>query len=61
MAVNEIVQLISNIGFTIGVCIICFWYINKKDTEHHDEVDKLREAIINNTQVMEKLIAKLGD
>lgn len=56
-----LLELIKNVGFPIVVALICFWYINKKDIEHKEEVNKLAEAIQNNTRVMEKFLAKLGD
>lgn len=55
-----ITQFISTLGFPIGVCLICFWYINKREEQHKEEVTKLSEAINNNTIVMQKLVDRLG-
>ena len=59
MDIQSISQIISALGFPIAVCLICFWYINKKDENHKNEMDKMSEAINNNTAVMQKLINKL--
>lgn len=61
MDFNTITQFIGSLGFPIAVCLICFWYINKREEAHKDEVTKLAEAINNNTLVMQKLVVRLGD
>ena len=61
MDFQGVAQIISTLGFPIAVCLICFWYINKKDEVHKTEMDKMSEAINNNTAVMQKLISKLED
>ncbi len=59
--INTLSAFISSIGFPIAVCCICFWYINKQQLRHQEEMDKLKDAINNNTNVMRELIAKLTD
>lgn len=59
MDVNAIADLITTIGFPIAVCLICFWYIAKKDAVHREETSKLAEALNNNTIVMQQLVDKL--
>lgn len=59
MDVQAITSIITNVGFPIAVCLICFWYINKMQEQHKAETDKLAEALNNNTLVMQKLINKL--
>ena len=61
MDFNTVTQFISTLGFPIAVCLICFWYINKREEQHKDEVNKLSEAVHNNTLVMQKLVDRLGD
>lgn len=56
MDVQAITSIITNVGFPIAVCLICFWYINKMQEQHKAETDKLSEALNNNTLVMQKLI-----
>lgn len=55
-----VTQFVSTLGFPIAVCLICFWYINKREEQHKEEVTKLSEAINNNTIVMQKLVDRLG-
>lgn len=67
---NLIVDFVSQIGFPIAVCVVCFWYINKTTEEHKaevremneahkNEVEQLKDAINNNTNVMQRLMDKL--
>lgn len=60
MTANDIVTIISTVGFPIVCSGACFWYINKTGAEHKDEVNKLTEAISNNTLVIQKLLDKIG-
>lgn len=64
---QEVETLISTLGFPIAMCLLFAWYIYKrdekdsaKDLEHKQEVDKLSEAITNNTVVIEKLLKLLS-
>lgn len=64
---QEVETLITTVGFPIAMCLLFAWYIYKrderdsaKDSEHKEEVDKLSEAITNNTVVMEKLLKVLS-
>ena len=59
MDVQAITSIITNVGFPIAVCLICFWYINKMQEQHKAETDKLAEALNNNTLVMQTLINNL--
>ena len=60
MELAEITSIITQIGFPIAVCLICFWYIKRLQEDHKTEMDKMSEAINNNTFVMQRLIDKLG-
>lgn len=60
MGVNEVMNIITTVGFPIAVCLICFWYINKMQEQHKAETDKLAEALNNNTLVMQQLVDKLN-
>lgn len=60
MDVNAIIQIISGVGFPISACLVCFWYVNKLTETHKEEVNKLTDALNNNTLVMQKLCDKLG-
>lgn len=58
---NAVVQGVAQLGFPVAVCLICFWYINKMQESHRDEINKLSEALANNTLVMQKLVDRLGE
>lgn len=66
MDLSTITNLISSIGFPIVMCIIMMWYIkytNDKDLEerknYYTELNGVKQAIDNNTQVITQLITKL--
>lgn len=65
--IENIITLISQFGFPVVVCLISFWYINKReeenreerqerDTQHQKEVAALTTAINNNTLVQQKIV-----
>ena len=69
---NEWVTIISSLGFPIEACIACGFFIKYMlDTflkqiqsvreEHKEEVQKMTEAINNNSMVIQKLVDKLDD
>ena len=60
MDASAITQIVSSVGFPIAACLICFWYVNKLTETHKEEVNKLTDALNNNTIVMQKLCDKLG-
>ncbi len=59
MSIQDILSIVTTVGFPIAVCLICFWYINKTEEAHKAEIDKLSAALNNNTLVMQQLIDKL--
>ena len=70
MDANVLITMIGSLGFPIVACIgmaIFFREVNKNYREdikelssnHKNEMDKLTEAINNNTLVVQKLIDKL--
>lgn len=56
-----ITQIVSNLGFPIAVCVACFWYINKQNERHREEMNNVTEAINNNTIALTKLLDKIGE
>ena len=50
MDISMIVDLIGSVGFPIVCCGVLFWFINKHDNQHKEEINALRESIENNTQ-----------
>lgn len=69
---NEIVSIISAVGFPIVAALGCGFFVkwqyeqNMKQNEemrkeHKEEVSKMTEALNNNTLALQRLIDKLGD
>ena len=61
VSVQDILSIVTTVGFPIAVCLICFWYINKVQESHKQEIDKLSTALNNNTVVMQQLVDKLDN
>ena len=72
MNITEITQIIMNVGFPIVMWGAMAWYV--KDTsdkhreevrqlneQHNDEMQKVTEALNNNTLALQKLCDKLGE
>lgn len=55
MDVNVITQLISNMGFPIACVIAMFYFWNKERDDHKSEMQKMTDAINNNTLALTKL------
>lgn len=59
MDANTIIQLVGSLGFPIVMCCALFWRMVKSDEQHKAEMDKLSEALNNNTIALTKLSDKL--
>lgn len=66
------VQIVSALGFPIAMCGAMAWFVkysmdesNKRidnlNETHKEEVTSIKDALNNNTLVLQKLIDKLGD
>ena len=55
MDVNAVTSAIGSLGFPVVACVILFWYLNKERESHATEIDKLRESLDKNTEILEKL------
>lgn len=55
MDIQVIGQLVASLGFPIVACGAMFWFINKQDTRHNDEMGELRKSLENNTSVLTSL------
>lgn len=67
---NEIVTMITTVGFPIVACLLLGWYVKNSNDQyredirsmqqmHKDEIGKVTEALNNNTLVLQKLCDKL--
>lgn len=57
---NIVLQAVSTVGFPIVVAAAMFWKMNKQDEDHKQEMNKITEAINNNTIALTKLLDKLN-
>lgn len=60
MDANTIIQLVSSLGFPIVCSGALFWMLNKSNAQHKTEMDKISEALNNNTIAMNKLYERLS-
>lgn len=56
---QEIVTIITNLGFPIAVCIMMAMYIRELTNKHQTETKEFTEALNQNTIVLQKLCDKL--
>lgn len=56
-----LLELISNVGFPIAVCVYLLYNQNKERDAHKDETMGFVTAINNNTEVIRKLTDKLDE
>ena len=55
MDIQMIMNMISTLGFPIVVAVALFWYINKQNENHKEEINGLRETIQDNTNILHEL------
>ena len=60
MDVTIVTQLIGSLGFPIAACIALFYQSNKQEERHKTEMDKLSDAVNNNTLAITQLTEKLS-
>lgn len=60
MDFNSLIQAISSVGFPIVMCGVMFYYLQKNDENHETQVAQMRDAINNNTIMMNKVLDKIG-
>lgn len=71
MDTNAIVTLIGSLGFPIVACLGMAWYVKYQmdnyskqvkelRDEHNKEIDKVTEALNNNTLAIQRLCDKMG-
>lgn len=54
-------DFINNIGFPIAMVVAMGYLLYKEQQNHKEEMDSMREAINNNTNVMTKLETMIQD
>lgn len=61
MGVNEISQLVNNLGFPIVVTGVLFWLMYKNSLMYNDTIQKMRDTIDKNTQIMQEVLSHLKE
>ena len=56
MDVSAISALISNLGFPIACVVAMFWMMNKEREDHKEEMQKVTDAVNNNTLALQRLV-----
>ena len=57
--VSDISSAISTVGFPIVMCLALFYYIWKCDGANRSQIEKLSDALDNNTSVIAKLLERM--
>ena len=57
---QDIVNTISTVGFPIVMCLILSCEIKGMTESHKEETNALKDALNNNTIVLEKILTKLS-
>lgn len=72
MDLNSIVQMIGSLGFPIVACLGLGWYVKYQTdlnnaevkemrTDYQAQIDKVTEALNNNTLALQKLCDKINE
>lgn len=59
MDIATISQVIGSLGFPIVACVACGWYLVKIQSQNNDAINKMSEALNNNTEALRILTAKI--
>ena len=58
---DNIVNVISSVGFPIAMALLLFWYMAKQNESHKEETAGLKEAINKLEVAITALITKIGN
>ena len=59
MDASSIVTVVSQVGFPIAMCLVMAWYVKYTNDQHKEEIDKITEALNNNTLPVQKLCERM--
>lgn len=54
-ALSYITEFISSVGFPIACCGAMFWYVNKRDERHYQELESLKSTVAQNSEILKEL------
>lgn len=52
---QALTDIISNLGFPIVCCGALFWYVNKRDERHYQELEQLKETVAQNSEILKEV------
>ena len=58
---DVIVQVVSTVGFPIAMCLIMFWFLNKEQETHKQEMNELKDVIARNNEILASLKQLIED
>lgn len=61
MEISDIMNLISNVGFPVGISIALIFAMDKRDQQFSRSLEDLRKTVENNTIIITRLYDKLGE
>lgn len=56
---SNIINLIGSVGFPIIMCLLMYKQLNDSNLLHKEEMNKMTEALNNNTLVLQQLSDKM--
>ena len=59
--IDIIVSAISTVGFPIAMCVIMFWFLNREQQTHKEEMNELKDVIAKNNEVLASLKQLIED
>ena len=57
---DNIVNVISSVGFPIAMALLLFWYMTKQNESHKEETSSLKDAISKLEVAITALVTKIG-
>lgn len=57
---NDMITFIKELGFPIACVVALFWQNTKLTESHKEEMNKITEALNNNTKALVELKDKIG-
>lgn len=60
MDISALSQLISTLGFPIAICLYLLYRDGKRDETHREEMNKVTEAVNNNTIALTQLTERMN-
>ena len=60
-SLDIIIQAVSTVGFPIAMCVLMFWFLNKEQQTHKDEMNEMKDVIARNNEVLASIKQLIED